>query len=71
MTRPTKLAAAEVSQRLTTLPGWSVKEGKLHKTFTFSDFEGKFGRKEYSDMGGCYYAQRNVVAERVLGLPRA
>jgi hypothetical protein len=34
-----------------------------NKTFTFSDAEGRFGRKEYSDMGGCYYAQRNVVAD--------
>ena len=35
------------------------------RTFTFSDFEGHFGRKEYSDMGGCYYAQRNVVAQHL------
>ncbi|MEM4282135.1 MAG: hypothetical protein QXU88_02640 [Candidatus Woesearchaeota archaeon] len=36
-----------------------------NKTFTFSDFEGHFGRKVYSEMGGCYYAQRNVVAEHL------
>jgi len=34
-----------------------------NKTFAFSDAEGRFGRKEYSDMGGCYYAQRNIVAD--------
>ncbi len=34
-------------------------------TFTFSDHESHFGRKEYSDMGGCYYAQRAVVAEHL------
>jgi hypothetical protein len=36
-----------------------------NQTFTFSDFEGRFGRKEYSEMGGCYYAQRNVIAEHL------
>jgi hypothetical protein len=35
------------------------------RTFTFSDFEGHFGRKEYSEMGGCYYAQRNVIADKL------
>jgi len=34
-------------------------------TFTFSDHESYFGRKEYSDMGGCYYAQRQVIAEQL------
>ena len=38
MARPAKLTDAEVSPRLSALPGWSVKEGKLHKTFTFADF---------------------------------
>lgn len=36
-----------------------------NRTFTFSDAESYFGRKEYSDMGGCYYAQRAVVAEHL------
>jgi len=34
-------------------------------TFTFSDHESFFGRKEYSDMGGCYYAQRQIIAEQL------
>jgi len=34
-------------------------------TFAFSDHESHFGRKEYSDMGGCYYAQRAIVAEHL------
>jgi hypothetical protein len=34
-------------------------------THTFSDHESYFGRKEYSDMGGCYYAQRAVIAEQL------
>jgi hypothetical protein len=36
-----------------------------NKTFAFSDCEGHFGRKTYSDMGGCYYAQRQAVAEHL------
>ncbi|HEY7652377.1 MAG TPA: 4a-hydroxytetrahydrobiopterin dehydratase [Methylomirabilota bacterium] len=42
MARPTKLADAEVSRRLSALPGWAVKDGKLHKTFTFGDFAQAF-----------------------------
>lgn len=36
-----------------------------NKTFAFSDAEGHLGRKQYSDMGGCYYAQRQVIAEQL------
>ena len=35
------------------------------RTFTFSDYEQYFGRKEYSEMGGCYYAQRSVIAQHL------
>lgn len=42
MARPAKLTDAEVSRRLSALSGWSVKEGKLHKTFTFADFAQAF-----------------------------
>jgi len=42
MARPAKLADAEVSQRLSSLPGWSVKDGKLHRTVTFADFAQAF-----------------------------
>jgi 4a-hydroxytetrahydrobiopterin dehydratase len=42
MARPAKLTDAEVSQRLSALPGWAVKEGKLHKTLTFADFAQAF-----------------------------
>jgi len=34
-----------------------------NKTFMFADYERYEGRKEYSDMGGCYYAQRAVIAD--------
>lgn len=42
MARPSRLADVEVSRRLSTLPGWAVKDGKLHKTFTFGDFSQAF-----------------------------
>jgi 4a-hydroxytetrahydrobiopterin dehydratase len=42
MPRPAKLADAEVTQRLATLPGWSVKAGKLHRELTFADFTQAF-----------------------------
>jgi 4a-hydroxytetrahydrobiopterin dehydratase len=32
------LSQAEIDQQLNKLPGWAVKEGKLHKQFEFSDF---------------------------------
>jgi hypothetical protein len=35
------------------------------KTFSFSDYESYYGRKQYSGMGGCYYAQRQVVADHL------
>ncbi|MEX2221591.1 MAG: 4a-hydroxytetrahydrobiopterin dehydratase [Candidatus Rokuibacteriota bacterium] len=42
MTRPTKLADAEIDQRLAALPGWTVKDGKLHRELTFADFAQAF-----------------------------
>jgi 4a-hydroxytetrahydrobiopterin dehydratase len=42
MARPAKLTDPEVSGHLSALPGWTVKEGKLHKTFTFADFAQAF-----------------------------
>ena len=42
MARPVKLAEAEVAQRLSGLPGWSVKAGKLHRELTFADFTQAF-----------------------------
>ncbi len=42
MARPARLADPEVSQRLAALPGWAVKDGKLHKSLTFSDFAQAF-----------------------------
>ena len=42
MARPAKLTDAEVSRRLSVLPGWAVKEGKLHRELTFADFAQAF-----------------------------
>jgi 4a-hydroxytetrahydrobiopterin dehydratase len=42
MARPTKLADADVMQRLAALPEWTVKDGKLHRELTFPDFTQAF-----------------------------
>ena len=42
MARPTKLTDADVTQRLATLPAWTVKDGKLHRELTFPDFTQAF-----------------------------
>jgi 4a-hydroxytetrahydrobiopterin dehydratase len=42
MARPVKLSESEVAQRLSGLPGWSVKAGKLHRELTFPDFTQAF-----------------------------
>ena len=42
MARPTRLADADVTQRLAALPGWTLKAGKLHRELTFADFTQAF-----------------------------
>jgi 4a-hydroxytetrahydrobiopterin dehydratase len=42
MARPTRLADPEVRQRLAALPGWTVKDGKLHRELSFPDFTQAF-----------------------------
>ncbi|MGI8758726.1 MAG: 4a-hydroxytetrahydrobiopterin dehydratase [Acidimicrobiales bacterium] len=37
------LSDVEVQDRLADLDGWAVVHGKLHKQFTFSDFNAAFG----------------------------
>jgi 4a-hydroxytetrahydrobiopterin dehydratase len=34
----TALTAQDAAARLTTLPGWQIKEGELTRTFSFKDF---------------------------------
>jgi 4a-hydroxytetrahydrobiopterin dehydratase len=43
MKQPQRLSDKAISQRLTTLPGWTIKSGKLHRAFRFSDFSHAFG----------------------------
>jgi len=40
MTERRKLNDSEIKQLPTTLPGWSVQNGKLHREFKFRDFVG-------------------------------
>ena len=43
MAQRSKLSEQEVSARLSSLKGWSVLAGKLHKEFRFDDFVAAFG----------------------------
>jgi len=38
-----KLSSEQISEELKNLPGWSVKEEKLHRDFEFGDFIEAFG----------------------------
>ncbi len=38
-----KLSSEQISEELKNLPGWSVKDEKLHKDFEFNDFNQAFG----------------------------
>ncbi len=38
-----KLSSEKISEELKNLPGWSVKDEKLHKDFEFGDFNEAFG----------------------------
>ena len=42
MARPSRLPEAEIASRLSALPGWSVKGGKLHRELAFADFAQAF-----------------------------
>lgn len=37
------LTKTQIAEALTNLPGWQVKDGKLHKTFKFKDFKQAMG----------------------------
>lgn len=43
MARPKALASPEIRSRLEKLEGWSLENGKLHRLFTFVDFNEAFG----------------------------
>jgi len=38
-----RLSSDEISQELKNLPGWSIKDEKLHKDFEFDSFNEAFG----------------------------
>jgi 4a-hydroxytetrahydrobiopterin dehydratase len=38
MGRPERLADHEIQARIKALPGWEIKDGKLHRDFVFRDF---------------------------------
>ncbi len=38
-----RLSSEQISEHLKNLPGWTVKEEKLHKDFEFNDFNQAFG----------------------------
>jgi 4a-hydroxytetrahydrobiopterin dehydratase len=38
-----RLDDADVTRRLAALEGWSLKDGKLHRSFRFKDFVAAFG----------------------------
>ncbi|MDH3610857.1 MAG: 4a-hydroxytetrahydrobiopterin dehydratase [Nitrosopumilus sp.] len=38
-----RLSPEQISEKLKNLPGWSVKEEKLHKDFEFESFNQAFG----------------------------
>ena len=38
-----KLSEAEIGQALATLPGWEIREGKLHRDYRFGDLVHAFG----------------------------
>ncbi len=39
----TKLGTDEITQRLATLPQWTLENGKLHRAFKFENFVEAFG----------------------------
>ena len=43
MPRPARLRDDELETALRALEGWELRDGKLHRTFTFGDFSEAFG----------------------------
>lgn len=43
MARPTRLDDDEVAAALRDLPGWELRDGRLHRRFRFPDFPTAFG----------------------------
>jgi 4a-hydroxytetrahydrobiopterin dehydratase len=43
MPAPTKLTESQIETALRALPGWSLRDGKLHRELRFRDFSAAFG----------------------------
>ena len=43
MAAPTKLGEKQIENALRALPGWALRDGKLHRDFKFADFSAAFG----------------------------
>ena len=43
MSRPVKLSEPKLTNKLSKLPDWKVKNGKLHREYVFVDFVAAFG----------------------------
>ena len=43
MARPTRLSETEITAALAGLPGWEIRDGKLHREFRFPSFARAFG----------------------------
>ena len=43
MARPLKLSDTDVQSRLAALPAWALRDGSLHREFTFKDFSAAWG----------------------------
>jgi 4a-hydroxytetrahydrobiopterin dehydratase len=52
MSRPVKLSEAEIQAKLESLPGWSLREGKLHRQFQFRSFRRSLWLDEQCGLGG-------------------
>lgn len=50
-----KLSDSDIAARMTSLPGWTVQAGKLHREYKFADFVSAFG----------FMASCALVAERM------
>jgi 4a-hydroxytetrahydrobiopterin dehydratase len=42
MAMPSKLSQSQVDAAIKDLPGWTVRDGKLHREFKFKDFSAAF-----------------------------
>lgn len=42
MAAPTRLSAPQIENALRALPGWSLRDGKLHRELAFVDFSAAF-----------------------------